>query len=289
MIRSILFVPADSERKLAKALSTNSDALVLDLEDSVLPARKQVARELMRAWMTSQADTSRIWVRVNDITSGELLRDLAVAVPCRPAGIVFPKIRGPEDLVALGHYLDALEAEHGLEAGHVKLMALVTETPIAVLRLGEVAHAAHPRVRAVTWGGDDLASALGASDPRHEDGSWRPLYETARSNALLTAHAMGVDALDTPYLNFRDLEGLMQSCIAARRDGFTGRLAIHPDQVAVINRAFTPSMAELDMARRIVAAFDRGAGAVAIDGKMYDIPHLRAAQRRLSSFNTSHD
>lgn len=283
MMRSILFVPADSEKKLSKAAGTAADALVLDLEDAVLPDRKPQAREMMREYLGALSDRSRMWVRVNDLTSGEILRDLAKTVPARPAGILLPKIRGPEDVAVVGHYLDALEAEHGLAAGQIRVMAIVTETPAAMLRMGEIAKQAHPRISHVAWGGEDLSSAMGAGDPRTPDGAWRPMYEYARNQCLLLGHAMGVEVMDTVYVNFKDPEGLKKSCAQARYDGFTGRIAIHPDQCAAINEAFTPSEAERAMAQRIVDAFKSGAGAVSIDGKMYDIPHLKAARRLLAS------
>lgn len=279
MLRSLLFVPADSDKKLAKAASAGADALVLDLEDAVLPARKPLAREMTRAYLATLDDRRHIWIRINDLASGELLRDLAAVVPTRPAGVLLPKIRGPEDLAAVGHYLDAFESEHGLENGHIRIAALVTETPSAVLRLGELVRQAHPRISIVTWGGEDLSSAMGAGDPRDATGAWRPTYEFARSQCLLTAHALSVEALDTVYVNFKDGEGLRAACRASRYDGFTGRIAIHPDQVPIINEAFTPTAAERALAQRIIDAFSGGAGAVSIDGKMYDVPHLKAARR----------
>lgn len=279
----MLFVPADSEKKLAKAASAGADALVLDLEDSVLPPRKPLARELMQAYLHAQADRSHVWVRVNDLASGELLKDLAKVVPASPAGILLPKIKGPEDLTAVGHYLDALEVEHGLTPGHIRITALVTETPSAMLRLGELVKQAHPRISHVTWGGEDLSSAMGAGDPRTPEGAWRPMYEYARNQCLLLAHALGAEAFDTVYVNFKDPEGLRKSCLASRYDGFTGRIAIHPDQVSIINQAFTPTEAERVMAQRVMDAFKSGAGAVSLDGKMYDLPHLKAAQRVLAA------
>jgi citrate lyase subunit beta / citryl-CoA lyase len=283
MMRSLLFVPADSERKLAKALAAGADALVLDLEDAVLPERKSVARVMMRSWLEAQPDRTKLWVRVNDLASGELLKDLAHALPARPAGIMLPKIGGPEDVATVGHYLDALEEVHGLPKGHIRIIALVTETPLGLLRLGELARQRHPRISHVSWGAEDLSSALGAGDPRTSDGAWRPTYVHARLQCLLTAHAMGVEAIDTIQVNFKDSEGLRATTRAARYDGFTGRLAIHPDQVPVINEAFTPTDAERAHAQRVVDAFSAGAGAgtLSLDGKMLDIPHLRAARRVL--------
>ena len=281
MMRSILFAPADSERKLAKVLDAGADAVVLDLEDSVLPPRKAAARALLAEWRRQHAGHAQFWVRVNALDSGELLRDLAAVVPARPAGIMLPKVSGPEDLETVGHYLDALEAAHGLAPGAVRIFALVTETPLGLLRLGELARARHPRVSHVSWGAEDLSAALGAGDPRLPDGEWRPTYVHARAQCLLAAHAMGAEALDTVFVRFKDLEGLRAACLAGRYDGFTGRMAIHPDQIPVIHEAFTPSPQELEFARRIVAAFASGVGAVSLDGKMYDVPHLRTARRLL--------
>ena len=283
MIRSILFVPADSEKKLGKANATAADAVVVDLEDAVLPERKPVAREIMGAWFRALPDRGRWWVRVNDLHSGDLLRDLAAAVPARPAGIVLPKIQGPEDVAAVGHYLDALEVEHGLPSGAIRITAVVTETPSMMLRMGELARQAHPRISHVIWGGEDLSAAMGAGDPRTPAGAWRPMYEYERCQCLLIGHAIGVEVIDTVYVNYKDPAGLHSACAASRYDGFTGRVAIHPDQVPVINEAFTPTAAELAMARRVVEAFAAGSGAVSIDGKMYDIPHLKAARRLLDS------
>ena len=281
MIRSMLFVPADSEKKLAKAASTGADALVIDLEDSVLPERKPTGRAMMQEYLAATTERARMWVRVNDLASGELLKDLAAVVPARPSGIVLPKIRGPEDLTLVSTYLDALEVANDVPSGSIAIVPVVTETPLSVLRLGETARTSLPRLRGMTWGGEDLSSAMGAGDPRHPDASWRSMYAMARNHCLLAAHAQGVEAIDTVYVNFRDPEGLRSACAESRYDGFTGRIAIHPDQIAIINEAFTPSAEELAFAQRVVDAFAAGAGAVQIDGKMYDIPHLKAARRLL--------
>ena len=278
MLRSPLFVPADSERKLAKAESVGADALILDLEDSVLPERKPIARDLARAYLGAKSGALPLWIRVNDLTSGELLNDLIALVPARPAGIVLPKIRGPEDIQTVTNYLEALEHAHDIDAP-IPILALVTETPAAVLRMGELTRTTFARLMGLAWGAEDLSAALGAGDPREANGEWRPLYQHARGQCLLAAHALGIEALDTVYVNFRDPAGLALACSASRHDGFTGRLAIHPDQVATINRAYAPSDAEVALAERIIAAFANGAGAVSLDGKMYDVPHLKAARR----------
>lgn len=286
-IRSLLFVPADSERKLARASGTDADAITIDLEDSVLPERKATARGLAREHLLGASERSRLWVRVNDLASGELLHDLTAVVPARPAGIVLPKTRGPEEFEIVSHYLEALEAASGLSAGSIAIIGVITETPSAVLRMGEMIRRPTKRLRALSWGAEDLSSALGAGDPRAADGAWRPMYEHARSQCILAAHALGVEAIDTVYVDFRDKQGLQRSSQMSRYDGFSGRVAIHPDQVPIINAAFTPTASEVALAERIVAAFNAGAGAVSIDGKMYDIPHLKAAQRLLSARETS--
>jgi citrate lyase subunit beta/citryl-CoA lyase len=171
---------------------------------------------------------------------------------------------------------------NALEDTSIAILALVTETPAAVLRMGELVRASAPRLIALSWGAEDLSSALGAGDPRWPDGAWRPLYQHARGQCLLAAHALGIEAIDTVYVDYKDADGLRLACEASRHDGFSGRFAIHPDQVPVINQAFTPSDAEIALARRIVDAFASGAGAVSLDGKMYDIPHLNAAQRLIA-------
>jgi citrate lyase subunit beta / citryl-CoA lyase len=284
-MRSLLFVPADSERKLARAADAGADAVILDLEDSVVAERKAAARALASQYLHSCAQRERVWVRVNDRGSGELLKDLAALVPARPAGIVLPKILGAHDIEAVSHYLEALECAHGHESGSIGILALVTETPAAVLRMAELLQLPLPRLRAISWGAEDLSAALGAGDPRTSSGTWHAPYEYARTQCLLAAHALAVEAIDGVYVNYRDQQGLQQSCEGSRHDGFTGRLAIHPDQVPLINAAFTASAAERALAQRVVDAFAcaAGAGAVSLDGKMYDLPHLKAARRLLRS------
>lgn len=282
-MKSILFVPADNERKLAKAVSCGADALAFDLEDSVLPERKPLARTLLVDYLKTYAGASEAWIRVNDLASGELLRDLAAVVASKPVGIVLPKVFGPEDIIAVSHYLDMAETQAGLPLGSIGIVAVITETPAAVLRMGELTRVNLPRLKALMWGGEDLSSAMGAGDPRAADGRWRPVYEHARIQCLLAAHALGIEAIDTVYVDFKNQDGCRANSESARYDGFTGKVAIHPDQVPVINAAFLPSEDELDQARRVIAAFESGDGAVKLDGKMLDIPHLKAARRLLAS------
>ena len=280
-MRSILFVPADSDRKLAKAADIGADALAFDLEDSVLPARKALARQMLAEYLHRYRGRSEVWVRVNDLASGELPKDLAAVVPLAPRGIVLPKILGPEDVTTVEHYLAMAEVMAGIAPRSIGIIAVCTETPSAVLRMGELVKRGAGRLQGMIWGGEDLSAAIGAGDPRAPDGSWRPVYAHARIQCLLACHALGIEALDTVYVDFRNPDGCRASTLESRHDGFTGRIAIHPDQVAIINAAFTPTTAEVEFAKRVVAEFAGGAGAVSIDGKMFDIPHLKSARRLL--------
>jgi citrate lyase subunit beta/citryl-CoA lyase len=282
-MRSILFVPGDSERKLAKAAGTGADALALDLEDSVLAEHKPAARQIVNDYIRNSSEPGRLWVRVNALSSGCLLDDLKGIVAARPFGIILPKIRGPEDITCAVHYLEALEFAFGVTAGSISILALITETASSVLRVADLAgQPLSPRVVAFAWTAEDLSSAIGGGEPRTADGNWRPVFAHARVQCLLAAQACNVTPIDTIYVDFKDSAGLKRSCESSRADGFTARFAIHPDQVPIINEAFAPSEADRAQARRIVAAFATGAGTVSLDGKMYDIPHLRAAQRLLN-------
>lgn len=283
IIRSILFVPADSDRKLMKSIDLEADAIAFDLEDSVMPANKSLARDKLGAFFKSNTCKAQHWVRVNDVRSGELLNDLSAVVPMQPVGIVLPKIYGPEDLDRVSQWLEMAEAMAGVTVGQTRILAVATETPEAVLRLSELGNRYRPRLAGLIWGAEDLSSAMGAGDPRNEDGSWRFLYQQVRGQVLLAAHMLDVQAIDTVYVDFKDPEGCLANAREARHDGFTGKVAIHPGQVETINSAFTPSEDEVLFARRVVAAFEDGEGVVSLDGKMLDIPHLKAAQRLLAS------
>ncbi|WP_150911792.1 HpcH/HpaI aldolase/citrate lyase family protein [Marinobacter halotolerans] len=283
IIRSILFVPADSDRKLVKSIDLEADAIAFDLEDSVMPANKPLARNKLGEFLKTNTCKAEHWVRVNDVRSGELLKDLAAVVPMQPVGIVLPKIYGPEDLDLVSHWLEMAEAMADVTVGQTKILAVATETPEAVLRLSELGNRPRPRLAGLIWGAEDLSSAIGAGNPRHEDGSWRFLYQQVRGQMLLAAHMLDVQAIDTVYVDFKDPEGCLANAREARHDGFTGKVAIHPGQVETINTAFTPSEDEIAFANRVVAAFEEGQGAVSLDGKMLDIPHLKAAQRLLAS------
>ena len=287
-LRSLLFVPGDSERKFAKARGVGADALILDLEDSVAPSMKATARAMVAALLDDTAPRSwSFFVRVNPFDTGLTLGDLAAVVKPGLDGLLVPKADGAEDIARIGHYLDALEEKAGLQIGTVKVAVVATETPAAMFALGSYAPA-HPRLVGLTWGAEDLAAAIGATGNKEEDGSWTQPYAHARNLCLYAASNAGVAPIDTLYADFRDGDGLERDCRRARRDGFVGRLAIHPDQVATINRCFSPSDEQVADARSIVAAFaaNPDAGTLGIDGKMYDIPHLKAALRTLDALGT---
>lgn len=279
MNRSYLFVPADSERKLHRAGDSGADAIIVDLEDSVAADARVAARRLAADFVRSHRET---WVRVNPAGSADFLPDLEAVMPAVPAGIMLPKVQSADDLQELVRCLHELEQVQGIEAGSTRVIPICTETPAALFRLQSYTGAT-PRLAALTWGAEDLAAALGATANRDEAGRWLPPYELARSLCLIAAAAAGVVAIDTVYTDFRDQAGLADCAAKARRDGFTGMLAIHPDQVEIINRAFLPTADELERAERIVALFQSnpGAGTVGLDGKMIDRPHLLQARRIL--------
>ena len=283
-LRSMLFVPADSERKLAKGLQSPADVLILDLEDAVAAARKPLAREAAAAFIAANAGSasSQLYVRINPLDSGLAMQDLAGVVVPGLAGIMLPKTNSADDIRRIAFCLDALEARAGIEAGTVRIVPVATETAPAMLTMASYTREV-PRLAGVTWGAEDLSAAIGAISNREEDGQFSPLYVLANSLCLCAAAAAGVPAIDTVYTDFRDAAGLAASCAVARRRGFRGRIAIHPDQVAVINEAFTPSEAELAHARRVVEAFAEqpDVGTVGLDGAMLDMPHLKQARRTL--------
>ncbi len=291
-LRSLLFVPADNDRKLAKGLDSPADALILDLEDSVAPSRKAGARQAAADYISAHAGSikTRLFVRVNPFDSGLTLGDLAAVVLPGLAGIMLPKPDSAADLVRLAHGLDALEARAGLQPGGIAILPVATETAQAMLTMGSYgasqgAPAAMARLVGVTWGAEDLSAAVGALANREENGHYSPLYDLAESLCLCAAAAARVPAIDTVFTDFRDAEGFQAACRVSRRRGFKGRMAIHPDQVAVINAAYSPSAEELAWAQRIVDAFaaQPDAGALSLDGAMIDMPHLIQARRTLAS------
>ena len=286
LLRSLLFIPGDSEKKIAKADGCGADAVILDLEDAVAPDHKPNARERIAAHLAArprEQRPSQLWVRVNPLDTGLTLTDLSAVTALAPDGIMLPKINGAEDVRILSHYLDALEAQAGLELGRIGIIPVATETAAAPFHLGEFTRADLPRLIGLTWGAEDLATAVGASTNRAEDGDWAFTYKLARSLTLLAAHAAGVQAIDTLHGDFRDDDGLRATSITSRAEGFSGRLAIHPAQVGVINSSYLPSDTDIAYARRVLEAFAAkpGAGTIGLDGKMLDIPHKKQAERVL--------
>jgi citrate lyase subunit beta/citryl-CoA lyase len=283
-LRSFLFVPGDSDRKLAKGSQSPADALILDLEDSVAESRTAIARGTVLEYLKAHPDRSKqqIWVRINPIHMPKSLQDLAAIVPGAPDGIVLPKTDGGADCTLCDHYLTALEVASGVARGRVKILAVATETAASVFTLGSY-QGSTPRLAGMTWGAEDLPAALGASTNQGPDGQLDLTYRMVRSLCLAGAVAAGVQPIDTVKADFRDSKGLEEDSKASRRAGFTGKMAIHPDQVAVINAAFTPSEEEVAFARRVVQLFadNPGAGTIGMDGKMLDMPHLKQAKRVL--------
>ena len=275
MNRSYLFVPGDSQRKIDRARASNADAVIIDLEDAVVPGRRDEARRLAAA-----AAGGQTWVRINPLDSADAEIDLEAVVPSAPAGIVLPKPESAADVIDLAARLDELEAANGLDAGCVRIIALCTERPQALFSLGGYSGASE-RLVGLSWGAEDLGVAVGATQTRGADGEWLPPYQIARVLCLFAAAAAGVAAIDTVYTDFRDADGLAHYAANARRDGFSGMLAIHPAQVDVINAAFTPTQQEVERAERIIALFDDNpdAGTLGMDGEMLDRPHLLAAER----------
>jgi citrate lyase subunit beta/citryl-CoA lyase len=277
VIRSFLFVPGVSQHKLEKATTCGADAIIVDLEDSVTADSRPAARELARDYIEGRTG---VWVRINPVDSGDVVSDLKAVMPAAPDGIVLPKPRSADDALRLATRLDELESTHGIPAGRTRILPLCTERPRALFSL-ESYVGATPRLAGLSWGAEDLSAAVGAKANRDDAGNWLPPYEFARAMCLFAAAAAEIPAIDTVYTDFRDGDGLERYALNAARDGFSGMLAIHPAQVETINRAFSPTDAEIERAERIVAIFEQnpGAGALGLDGEMVDQPHLAQARR----------
>lgn len=285
--RSWLFAPGDSSRKIEKASASAADLILLDLEDAVAESAKPAAREIVAAHLRGHVRTGRqqVWVRINPLETEHALKDLAAIVVARPDGVMLPKATRA-DLDRLHHYLTALEAAGEAPHGSVRVIVVATETAPALFGLGDYAGA--PRLAALTWGAEDIATALGATHNRDESGEYEFPYQLARTLCLAGAAAAKVAAIETIHGDFKDLASLERVANAARRAGFRGMMAIHPDQVAIINRAFSPSAAEIARAQRIVDLFDAnpGAGTLGLDGEMLDMPHLKRARAVLAMVAT---
>jgi len=282
-MRSWLFAPGDSAKKMAKAAASNADIALFDLEDAVATDNKPLARRMVHDFLEANAgDRARLWVRINPFDGPYTLADLAAVMPAHPGGIMLPKVYGRADVDRLDHCLSALEVANGIKEGSTPVIVLITETAEAMFHTGSYKGA--PRVVALTWGAEDLADSIGASSNRNPDGSYGFTYELARSLTVLGAATAGVAAIETISADFRDLDALRLRAEKVRRDGFRGMLAIHPAQVDFINDAFTPSADEIAQAREIVAIFDAnpGVGAIGYKGGMLDRPYLSRAQQLLA-------
>lgn len=287
IIRSWLFVPGDSEKKMAKGRGNAADALILDLEDSVADDRQEIARGLTRDFLTANADRGRqeLWVRINPLAHDFALADLAAVMPGRPDGIMLPKADSAADVNRLGDFLSALEAREGIARGATRIFCVATETAASLLGFGSYLQGVTPRLAAMTWGAEDLAAALGASDNRHpRTGEYDDPFRLARTLCLSAARAIEVQAVGTVVVDYRNEDALREECARDMNSGFIGKMAIHPAQSEVINRAFTPDKAAVAHARRVVDAFEGspGLGVIGIDGKMYDMPHLKQARQLLA-------
>ncbi|GAY23030.1 MULTISPECIES: HpcH/HpaI aldolase/citrate lyase family protein [Sphingobium] len=274
-LRSLLFVPADRPERFAKAAASGADAIILDLEDSVAPERKAYGREAIEEWLASPRDCVA-FVRVNPLDGDHTRADLAAVLPASPDGIMLPKAEGVASIQALIALADG--------ANVPPILPIATETPAAIFELGTFRQV-RERLAGLTWGAEDLPASVGASTSREEDGRYTAPFELARSLTLFAAHAAGVPAIDTVFPQIEATDDLNAYIGRARRDGFTGMMAIHPVQVAAINDGFTPSETEIARARAVIEAFaaNPGAGVLKLDGKMIDRPHLVQAQRVLAA------
>ena len=284
-MRSLLFVPADGGSKLDKAMASGADGVIVDLEDSIAAESKESARKLALDFLKSaqsRKDRPQLLVRINGLDTGMTDADLDAVVPGKPDAVLLPKAEGGATVIHLDAKLTVREALAGLPEGEIKILAQTVESPAGLFSAGSYRNCS-ARLIGMTWGPEDLSAELGAEANREIDGTLTEPYRIARAMCLFGAAAAKVSAIETIYVNFRDTEVLRKDTELARRDGFTGRLAIHPAQVPVINEVFTPSTAQIEKAKAIVAAFEAkpGAGTVGMDGKMYDRPHLARAQALL--------
>lgn len=281
LLRSWLFVPADSERKLQRVWNAGADAVIVDLEDAVAPERKVEARAIATSAIrdTPRHDTF-VTVRINALDSGLAWDDLEATFPARPDAYMVPKVGSPDEIVTVADRLGKLEAAAGLPAGTVRLVPIVTEHPRAVLRL-EALCSVHPRTAAVLWGSEDLSAAIGARRVKRDDGTMFDVFRVVRALTLIAASAAGIGVLDTPVVEIEDLDALSREAAEAAAMGFTGKIAIHPKQVGPINRAFLPDEAAVEHARGLLdaAAVQGGSGTFRYRGKMIDAPHVKVAER----------
>ena len=283
-MRSMLFVPGDRPERFAKAAASGADAVILDLEDAVVPEKRPQARLEIAAYLASAERNVPLWVRINPVDTDDALGDLAAVIDARPDGVVLPKARDGADVHRASHWLEAHEARCGFAIGSVGLIPLITESAGALLNAASFA-LLPARVAGLTWGAEDLAADIGAFGNKSPDGEYELTYALARSMCLLAAAAAGVPAIDTVDTEFKDVAAIERRARASRRQGFAGKLAIHPGQLAPIHAAFSPSDDEVRWAERVLAAFRAapGTGAVAFEGGMLDKPHIRQAERILAA------
>ena len=282
-MRSLLFVPADSEKKLLKGLESGADALIIDLEDSVAAPNKPAGRAMATEFVMSHRQGPALYVRINDLASGMSDDDLAAIMKARPAGIMLPKSGGGDDVGRLDARLRVHEAENDIEDGATRIIPIITETPAAVLNMASYTGSSK-RLAGLTWGAEDLSAEIGAAQTRDDEGRYTDVFRFARLSTILAATAAEVTPIDTVFPNFRDEDAFRRDCLEGMRDGFTARMAIHPAQVAIINEVFTPSTEAVAHARAVIDAFAAAGdvGVVGIDGKMFDRPHLKRAERLLA-------
>lgn len=291
-MRSLLFVPGDNPKKIEKAFQSGADIILLDLEDSVAHSAKSEARSTVSDFITHaprQSNSPKLYVRINALDSGFADADLDHVIVSGPAGILLPKCTGGMDVQHLSAKLAVREAEADLSDGAVRIIGIATETAASLFQMGTYAGASH-RLEALTWGAEDLSADLGAETNRLETGDYTDPYRLARAMLLIAAANANLPAIDTVFTAYRDEKALLKECEAARRDGFTGKMAIHPAQVPVINEVFTPSPETVSEAQAIVDAFTAhsDAGVVGIKGQMIDRPHLRRAERILARAHLVH-
>jgi citrate lyase subunit beta / citryl-CoA lyase len=289
-MRSLLFVPADGGSKLEKAMASGADGVIIDLEDSIAPERKEMARKLALDFLKGtkgKKDRPQLLVRINGLDTGMTDADLDAIVPGAPDAVLFPKAEGGPTVTHVDAKLTAREAIAGLPEGSIKILAQTVESAAGLFTAGTYKNCS-PRLIGMTWGPEDLAAEIGAEANRETDGTLTEPYRIARAMCLYGATAAKVPAIETIHVDFRNPDVLRKDTEVARRDGFAGRLAIHPAQIAVINEVFTPGAAQIEKAKAIIAAFAAkpGAGTVGIDGKMYDRPHLARAQALLANLKS---
>ncbi|AMO54896.1 hypothetical protein GZ77_25305 [Endozoicomonas montiporae] len=288
LAKSYLFVPGDNDKKMLKAKNAGADALILCLEDAVSEKNKKLARDKVLQFLLAHQSSSKrkstlsqLWVRVNSLSSSHLLNDLVTIMPGKPFGVFLPKPSGSEDFQTVDHYLTALEVQNNLEVGSTRVMS-VAESSIGAINQNTFIHAS-PRLKGFTWGAEDLSADIGAITNCEPDGAHFLIHRMNRANCLLVASAGNMQAIDGICSDYKCQKKLRTECGRARMEGFTGKLAIHPDQVDIINQCFTPTDDEVAYARRVVDAFanSHGAGTVGLDGRMLDLPHLKQAQQIL--------